>query len=224
MHKKVILELSLTENPQKKPTKRTAAKPIQMIAFDFDGTITTKDTFALFLRYWAGTPRWLFNLFKLLPIFIAYTLKLIDRNKVKRHVVRTFFKNANEKTLNQRANQFANEIIPRLIRPEALKTLKKKNVAPNKLYIVSASINHYLDVWAKNNGIKHVIATNLQVVDGYLTGELSGPNCWGQGKITKIAAEMAQTPYELVEAYGDTRGDREMLHAAQASYYKPFRL
>jgi len=210
----------LTDKSQNKSGKQ----PIQMIAFDFDGTITTKDTFALFLRYWAGTPRWLFNLFKLLPIFCAYVLKFIDRNKVKEHVVRTFFKNANEEMLNARAYQFATEIIPKLIRPEALKTLKKKNVAPYKLYIVSASINHYLDVWAKTQDINHVIATNLQVEDGYLTGELSGPNCWGPGKINKITAEMALTPFELVEAYGDTRGDREMLHAAQASYYKPFRL
>ena len=214
----------MTNKPQNKPTNQPTAKPLQVIAFDFDGTITTKDTFALFLRYWAGTPRWLFNLLKLMPVFCAYALKLIDRNTVKEHVVRTFFKNASEEMLKTRANQFAEDIIPKLIRPEALKTLKKKNVAPNSLYIVSASMNHYLDVWAKNNGITHVIATNLQVVDGYLTGELSGPNCWGPGKITKIAAEMAQTPYVLAEAYGDTRGDREMLHAAQESYYKPFRL
>ncbi len=205
-------------------TKKPQNIPVNMIAFDFDGTITTKDTFALFLRYWAGTPRWLFNLLKLLPIFMAYTLKIIDRNKVKEHVVRTFFKNANENVLTARAKEFATEIIPTLIRPEAIKTLKKKNVAPNQVYIVSASINHYLDVWAKKHGIKHVIATNLQVKDGYITGELSGPNCWGPGKMTKITAKMAQTPFELVEAYGDTRGDREMLHAAQESYFKPFRL
>jgi phosphatidylglycerophosphatase C len=224
IHKKAILEKSLTKKPQNKPVKQPVQMPLQMIAFDFDGTITTKDTFALFLRYWAGTPRWLFNLFKLLPVFLAYTLKLIDRNKVKEHVVRTFFKNADEEKLNVSAKQFATEIIPKLIRPEALKTLKKKNVAPNKLYIVSASINHYLDVWAETQGIQHVIATNLQVENGRLTGELSGVNCWGAGKMTKIAAEMAQTPFKLVEAYGDTRGDREMLHAAQESYYKPFRL
>ena len=28
---------------------------IEITVFDFDGTITTKDTFALFLRYYAGT-------------------------------------------------------------------------------------------------------------------------------------------------------------------------
>ena len=205
-------------------TNSAQKQPVQIIAFDFDGTITTADTFALFLRYWAGTPRWAFNILKLLPIFIAYMLRIINRDKVKEHVVRTFFKNADEDAFNKRAAQFAREVIPALIRPKALKTLKQKNAPPHTLYIVSASINHYLDIWAKDNGINNVIATNLDVVNGRLTGELSGENCWGAGKMTKIAAEMAQTPYIITEAYGDTRGDREMLHAAQASFFKPFRL
>ena len=111
-----------------------------------------------------------------------------------------------------------------MIRPKALEELKIKNKAPYTLYIVSASINHYLDVWAQDNGIEHVIATNLSVVNGRLTGALSGPNCWGPGKMAKIAAEMAETPYIIAEAYGDTRGDREMLHAAEVSFFKPFRL
>ncbi len=205
-------------------TESTQKQPVLMIAFDFDGTITTKDTFALFLRYWAGTPRWIFNILKLLPIFIAYKLTFIDRDAVKKHVVRTFFKDADEIELKKRATQFAREVIPGLIRPKALAELKIKKKAPYTLYIVSASINHYLDVWAQDNGIEHVIATNLDVVNGRLTGALSGQNCWGPGKMAKIAAEMAETPYIIAEAYGDTRGDREMLHAAEVSFFKPFRL
>ena len=82
-------------------------KPVQIIAFDFDGTITTRDTFALFLRYWAGTPLWLLKLLKLSPVFLAYVLKIIDRNAVKAHVIRTFFKNADMTALQARADQFA---------------------------------------------------------------------------------------------------------------------
>jgi len=199
-------------------------KPVQIIAFDFDGTITTKDTFALFLRYWAGTPLWAFNLLKLLPVFIGYSLKIIDRNRVKAQVCRTFFKGADEKKLNERAAKFATEIIPDLIRPGALERLNDRNKPPYTLYIVSASIDPYLKAWAKNHNIKNILATNLHVVNGHLTGEIDGVNCWGPGKITKITAEMAKTPYEIAESYGDSRGDREMLHAAQASFFKPFRL
>ncbi len=203
---------------------KTSQNPVQMIAFDFDGTITTTDTLALFFRYWAGTPRWVFNILKLSPVLIGYVIRIVPRDTVKAHLVRAFFKGADADELNRRAAQFAREVIPDLIRPAALKALAEKNNPPYTLYIVSASISNYLDIWAHDNGIKHVIATDLEIKDGKLTGELLGRNCWGPGKMAKISAKMAETPYEIIEAYGDTRGDREMLHAAQVSYFKPFHL
>ncbi len=206
----------MTDNPPNDPVK--------IVAFDFDGTITTKDTFALFLRYWAGTPRWAFNILKLLPIFIAYSLKIISRDHVKVHVCRVFFKGADSKRLDEKAAQFAKDVIPNLIRPAALERFLERNSAPYTLYIVSASIEPYLKVWGKCHGVDNILSTKLKVVNGRLTGELDGINCWGAGKTTKIAAEMAETPYEIAEAYGDSRGDLEMLHAAEASFWQPFRL
>jgi len=197
---------------------------VKIVAFDFDGTITTKDTFALFLRYWAGTPRWAFNILKLLPVFIAYTLKLISRDKVKVHVCRVFFKGADSIALDRRAEQFAQEVIPDLIRPAALERFLQRNSPPYTLYIVSASIEPYLRAWAKSHSVENILSTKLKVVNERLTGEIDGINCWGAGKMDKIAAEMAEKPYEIVEAYGDTRGDQEMLHAAEVSYWQPFRL
>lgn len=210
--------------PQKKNMSKKPKELVQIIAFDFDGTITTQDTFALFLRYWAGTPLWAIKILKLLPIFIAYVLKLIDRNTVKTHVVRTFFKGADATLLQSKADQFARDVIPELIRPEALETLEQKNKSPYTLYIVSASIEPYLLSWAKSHNIHNVLSTKLHVVNNRLTGEIDGINCWGAGKTAKIASEMADTPYKIVEAYGDTRGDLEMLHAAEASFWLPFRL
>lgn len=205
------------------PQHSASQNPVQLIAFDFDGTITTQDTFALFLRYWAGTPLWAFNILKLMPIFIAYVLKFIDRNAVKAHVIRTFFKGADEHALQKRAKQFAEDIIPGLIREGALEHLKMKKKHPYTLYIVSASIEPYLIAWAKTQDIHNVLSTKLSTVNGRLTGEIDGINCWGQGKIDKITSEMSDTPYKLVEAYGDTRGDREMLHTAEESFWLPFR-
>jgi len=206
----------MTDNP--------SDNPVKLVAFDFDGTITTKDTFALFLRYWAGTPRWAFNILKLLPIFIAYSLKFISRDRVKVHVCRVFFKGADLKTLERRATQFATEVIPNLIRPAALERFLERNSPPYTLYIVSASIEPYLKAWAHQHGVNDIISTKLKVVNERLTGEIDGINCWGAGKTAKIAAEMAETPYKIVEAYGDSRGDQEMLNAAEVSYWKPFRL
>ena len=195
-----------------------------IVVFDFDGTITTKDTFALFLRYYAGTAKWVLNILILLPIFAAYVLKIIDRNAVKAHVIRRFFKGRSVQELEAKAARFAAEVIPTLIRPAAQAALSEKLAAGESLYICSASITPYLKAWASENGIENVLATELESNGTTFTGEIDGWNIWGEGKVRRILAEFAPHSVNIIEAYGDSRGDRELLHAAQASYYQPFRL
>jgi len=200
----------------------------KLVVFDFDGTITTKDTFALFLKYYAGTPRWALNILLLLPVFLAYGLKLIDRNKVKDKVIDRFFRNQNESQIETRAESFARDVIPGLIRPKALETLNTR-ISGQKdglytLYICSASIGPYLRAYFKPLGIHNILATELETLNGTCTGQIDGWNVWGEGKMRRIAAEVAPNTVNIIEAYGDSRGDREMLDAAKASYWRPFRL
>lgn len=202
----------------------SALTPQEIVVFDFDGTITTKDTFALFLRYYAGTTAWAFNIILLLPIFAAYGLKIIDRNAVKAHVVRRFFKNATVEDLNARAETFAKNVIPPLIRPLAQKRLDARKKGPESLYICSASISPYLRAWGKDQNIHNILATELEQQDGVYTGEIEGWNIWGEGKTRRIYAEFPQESVIIKEAYGDSRGDQELLHAADVSYWQPFRL
>lgn len=198
--------------------------PAEITVFDFDGTITTKDTFALFLRYYAGTPKWAAKILTLLPIFSAYGLKIVDRNTVKIHVIRRFFKNAMKDKLDARAEQFATEVIPGLIRPQAQACLETKKLSPESLYICSASIAPYLRAWGRTQNINNILATELDSDGDRYTGEIKGWNIWGEGKVRRILAEFAPNQVKIMEAYGDSRGDRELLHAAKASYYRPFRL
>lgn len=198
--------------------------PREIVVFDFDGTITTKDTFALFLRYYAGTMSWALKIFLLLPIFTAYGLRIINRDAVKVHVIRKFFKNRSVDDVNARAAQFANDVIPGLIRPLAQKRLDERKKDPESLYICSASISPYLKAWGKSQDIHNILATELEQRDGRCTGEIEGWNIWGVGKTKRIYAEFAPNDVIIKEAYGDSRGDQEMLHAAHVSYWRPFRL
>ena len=205
-------------------TAADTAEPIEIVVFDFDGTITTDDTFRLFLRYYAGNLKWTANILLLLPIFIGYSLKVVDRNQAKIHVMRRFFKNASVAKLNARAAAFATEIIPSLIRPQAQACLDSKKTHPESLYICSASITPYLRAWGESQNIHNILATELETDGDRYTGEIKGWNIWGEGKMRRILAEFAPHPVKIMEAYGDSRGDREMLHAAEASFFQPFRL
>ena len=192
--------------------------------FDFDGTITTKDTFALFLRYYAGAFGWLARILFLLPTFAAYGVGMIDRNAVKRRVINRFFKNQPFDKVELKAQEFAKSVIPGLIRPAALIELEQRKKDPESLYICSASISPYLLAWGKSENIHNILATELEVVDGVCTGKISGWNVWGPGKIRRILAEFSPRSVKINHAYGDTRGDKEMLHAAEVSHWRPFRL
>lgn len=200
----------------------------RIVVFDFDGTITTDDTFRLFLKYYKGSASYALKIASLLPVFLAYGLRLIDRNKVKAHVIRRFFKGESLEQVQNRANSFAKDIIPALIRPaakEALEAAKKREKSGGEsLYICSASIGPYLRAYFEPQGVDKILATELGTESNICNGEIEGYNIWGEGKIRRILAEFAPQKVNIIEAYGDSRGDRELLNAAEASFYRPFRL
>jgi phosphoserine phosphatase len=65
-----------------------------------------------------------------------------------------------------------------------------------------------------------VLASEVEIINGQLTGRLLGDNCWGPSKLAAIQANFGAAP--LVAAYGDTRGDKEMLAAAQNPSFRIF--
>lgn len=198
-----------------------------IIVFDFDGTLTTADTFALFLRYYRGVAGWLWRIAALLPTFAAYKLGLIDRHAVKAAVIRRFFAGERVADVDARADVFANEVIPPLIRPKGLETFKAFLTSdPDRLYICSASIAPYLKAWGRSLGMspEKILSVELESKAGRLTGAIEGYNVWGPNKVRRIHDTFAPASVRILEAFGDTRGDRELLHAADVSHWKPFRL
>lgn len=197
-----------------------------LIIFDFDGTITTKDTFALFLRYYAGFWRWLKNILILLPVFISYKLGRIDRHAVKAAVIKRFFSNAEVSDIEKRAQTFAREVIPNLIRPQAMECFRAKMAEADRVYICSASITPYLHYWADSLDFprENVLAVELGESSGILSGEIKGYNVWGENKIRRIFETFGSDSVQIAEAYGDSEGDRQLLNAAKASFFRPFRV
>ena len=62
------------------------------------------------------------------------------------------------------------------------------------------------------------------MVNGTIIEGISGYNVWGSNKVRRILDQFMPHSVRIIEAYGDTRGDREMLHAAEASFFQPFRV
>lgn len=190
--------------------------------FDFDGTITTKDTLLEFIRFSRGVSRFYAGFLLNSPYLVAYKLKLISNQTAKEKVLRFFFGQMPVPVFEEYCNRFASQVIPQLIRPQAMEEIKKLQQDGARVIIVSASPENWVHKWCDSIGVQ-TIATRLTVQSGKLTGTIEGHNCHGEEKVRRIQQAFNLADYEEIYAYGDTSGDKPMLSIATYSYMKPFR-
>ncbi len=190
--------------------------------FDFDGTITTKDTLAENVRFLKGRVPVYIGFLLLFPWIIAYKLGLYPNDLAKQKVLRYFLSGMEQSIFQAKADEFAETKLPALIRPKALEEIERLKKEGFEIVIVSGSAESWVSLWTAKLGL-HLIATRLEVINGKMTGNIEGENCYGQQKVVCIRKEFDLGKYDEVYAYGDTSGDKPMLALATKSFYKPFR-
>ena len=124
--------------------------------------------------------------------------------------------------MQQLSNRFAEQKIPNLLRTEAFHCLRWHQSQRHKTILVSASLEAYLVPWAKKMGFDYVIGTKLESQSGILTGRIHGKNCYGQEKVDRLRAVLGDLSKYSIYAYGDSRGDKELLDIASFAYYRKF--
>lgn len=190
--------------------------------FDFDGTITTKDTLLEFIKFCKGKLNFYKGFLLNSPYLVAYKAGIITNQKAKEKVLAYFFKNITVAELSRLADQFTQTVLPGLIRPKAMEEIARLQQQGTEIVIVSASPENWIKPWATKMGV-HLIATNLVVNQDKLTGIINGNNCYGEEKVNRIKQLYDLTSYEIIYAYGDSSGDRPMLALANKPFYQPFR-
>ncbi len=197
-------------------------KPI-VAAFDFDGTLTRGDSLRPFLFYAVGASMMVRNFFGLLPVLTGYALGMIANDVAKQRVLRRFFAGMLIGALQDKAQQFAEHRLQALIRPEALRRFAWHKQQGHRCIVISASLELYVQPWAIKAGFDDVIATRLETLeDGRITGDLAGENCFGIEKVRRLEALLGDRSAYTLYAYGDSRGDRELLSVADHAFYRRF--
>ena len=74
------------------PVKSPPGKPVVVAAFDFDGTLTKRDTFMPFLARGLGWPRFLLALLKCSPWLAAFAMRLTPNHVAKQKLMRVTLK------------------------------------------------------------------------------------------------------------------------------------
>lgn len=190
--------------------------------FDFDGTITDRDSLPDFIQYVVGKPAYYFGLLIISPMLLCYVLKLIPNHVAKQKLISHFFKDRDANTFQSIANQYSHERIGEILRPAAIERIKWHQQQQHKVVLVSASMQSWLQAWCNELDIE-LISTQLEIDNGRLSGLFATKNCHGQEKANRIRQQFNLEDYDYIYAYGDSSGDTEMLALANESQYKPFR-
>ncbi|MHB1676025.1 MAG: HAD family hydrolase [Sulfuriferula sp.] len=189
-------------------------------AFDFDGTLTRGDSFLSFLRTIAGRRRFLLQMLGLSPSLLAYVLGAMSNHRVKNRLLAQFLRGKEVSSVEQVAQNFATGQLPGFIKPSALARLRWHQQEGHRCIIVSASLECYLRPWAATVGVAEVIGSQLAVDGEVYTGALTGLNCYGAEKTRRLTALLGEREAYTLYAYGDSKGDRELLALADYAYYR----
>lgn len=198
----------------------------KLYCFDFDGTLTTSDTLLEFIKYAKGRGRFLMVFLMYSPLLVMMKLHLYPNWKAKQQIFAHLFAGMRIEKFDALCRGFAEEN-QHLLRPKGITLLHEALVAGVQVFIVSASIDNWVRPFFDIRNLKgvQVLGTQIEVEDGKLTGNFKSNNCYGKEKVHRIAEALKsfeRSEYEI-EAFGDSRGDKEMLAFADKGHFKPFR-
>lgn len=193
-------------------------------AFDFDGTITDRDSSIPFYFSFMNPIKVIYRLVKLTPYFLCFVLKLLPRQQIKERIISEFLGGMLLKKAQELSQIYADSKLDSYVKSEAIERLKWHRSQGHRCILISASLDLYLAPWAKRYGIDELICSKPEITEeGKITGRLIGKNCWGPEKTKRLTELLGPKENYYLYAYGDSRGDRELLELADEPFFKPFK-
>lgn len=192
----------------------------KLYLFDFDGTLTKRDTMLLYLQFY-NPAKYSFQFVRHLPLFLLVQIGLADAVKVKRSFIASILKGQDAMQIEEKSRLFFERYYPSLFRQNALDFIQNIDRTTTDCFIVSASLDIWLKPFANYFGMK-LISTEAKFADGKFTGNFSTKNCNGAEKVSRIMKEITNKKYDKIIAFGDTSGDQPMLNFADEPYYRFF--
>ena len=192
----------------------------KLYLFDFDGTLTYKDTMFLYLKFY-NSMKFYVQFVKHIPLFVLLKLKLADAEKVKKSFISSILKGESRTKIEKKSQSFFEKYQDEIFRVNALEFINNIDRTQTESYIVSAS----LDIWVKPFAEKlemKLLSTRAEFKNDIFTGNFIGKNCNDPEKVKRIIETVNERKFDKIIAFGDTSGDREMLSWADKSHFEFF--
>jgi phosphatidylglycerophosphatase C len=202
-----------------RPRYDRAEQSMDLALFDFDGTITTIETFPVFMRRAVPAARAVVGGGVLAPLLVGYKAGLVSGKTVRAAMVGVGLRGVPEDRVRDVAHRFALEFLPQVVRPTAIERIQWHKARGDVVVIVSAALDLYLEEWACPFGLD-VVCSRLEARNGLLTGRYHGRDCCGPQKTARILAQYDLERFAEIYAYGDTIEDEDMLSLASKRYFR----
>jgi len=186
---------------------------ITVAAFDVDNTLTVRDCVLPFMRTVAGFGR----LTKVLFSNLGDTFHCVrrrDRDAMKSKFVEGIFAGKDAREIESLGVRFASKIADGWLRSDVAARMRWHQEQGHVVILVSASLGAYLHPLGDLLEVDAVLCTELEEVNGILTGKLDGKNCRGEEKASRVqkwCEGAGMNAEDLVYAYGDSSGDVQLL-------------
>lgn len=194
-------------------------------AFDFDGTITKRDTLIPFLAKAAGPARFTSVCAQLGLLGVRRRIPITDRDAVKERMIELLLAGRAEHDLRTLGERYARDLLTSdRLRPDMLARIAEHHRAGHTTILVSASLVYYLEPIARELHMDDVIGVEPEVLDGVLTGHLTHPNVRAEQKAIRLRAWLgasADGPLDGIDvhAYGNSSGDHELLAMSSPAWW-----
>lgn len=195
-----------------------AAAAVTVAAFDVDGTITTRDCVRPFLERLGGR-RGLLAAVARRPVASLQGAARRDRDAIKDVVVGGVFGGRRVADVEAEGRAFATDVERSFLRTDVLARLRWHQQMGHRTLMVSASLRPYLEPLAVALGMDAAVCTDVERDSNdpaRYGAHLEGGNCRAAQKAVRLRAWLEHEGIADAEiwAYGDSRGDREMLEMA----------
>ena len=193
-----------------------------LVIFDFDGTITTKDTMLDLVKWHFGFTKFCLGMLRIFPKLFLYKIGFIPNDKAKEIFLNHFFGGMDYKNFCDLSEKYSLQIVDSILHPQALEKIKFYKSKNCKMIIITASAAEWVRPWAVCNGFDDVLSSQLEVKDGKVTGKLVGKNCYGVEKVNAFIAKYGALENYYTIGFGDSAGDKEILEKVNQPYYRKY--
>ncbi|MDI9339471.1 MAG: HAD family hydrolase [Sediminibacterium sp.] len=191
----------------------------KLILLDFDGTITTKDTFPLFVKFDKGNIVFCTTFLWFSPLIVLYKLGFYEGGKIKQKILSALYKGCSERELSEKGYAFVDFLFDKgIIKPEFIRLIEDAGKTETNVVVVSASPDMWIKPFADKYNIVY-LCTELEYNGGRFSGRFSSKNCVGFEKVNRIKNRFNLKDYTEIVAYGNSKDDEQMFRIA-GKFYK----